>query len=481
MFGERRRLGRKRMAYSINRRPLLGGSDSEFEDDIETEMDDASVSVPDQKHLLPLPRDRYNLAYIVFYLLGINTLIPWAFFITADEYWMYKFREIHSNNTGLHNYTHTEILEKRTDLQASFTSYLNIASAIPSTLFLILNTFLSKILSQQVRMIGTQSLILLLFIMTTAFVKINTDEWQNTFLIIVLTSFAIVNALSAVFGGSLMGIVGRFNPKYITAMSSGQALGGIFTALTEIVSLWIGASPVVSGLVYFIIGDVVLLCSLIAYIFIEREEYFLHHMVEKPRPQEPNFSVNAEVGFVGGHRTNYLSILKRIWPHALAIFLTFFVTMAVYPAVTVLVESKDKGKGYAWNDIYFVPVVTYLTFSCGDYVGRFLAGIFLWPKGKPWLIVIFAISRAIFVPALMFCNAQPRHHLPVYITDDGYYILLTIIFAIGNGYLCNIAFILVPTVVDPHDKEIASAMMGAFLGLGISIGSALSLLLVKSL
>ncbi|XP_063975282.1 equilibrative nucleoside transporter 2 [Diachasmimorpha longicaudata] len=481
MFGERRRLGRKRMAYSINRRPLLGGSDSEFEDDIETEMDDASVSVPDQNHLLPLPRDRYNLAYIVFYLLGINTLIPWAFFITADEYWMYKFRAIHPNNTGLHNYTHTEILEKRTDLQASFTSYLNIASAIPSTLFLILNTFLSKILSQQVRMIGTQLLILLLFIMTTAFVKINTDEWQNTFLIIVLTSFAIVNALSAIFGGSLMGIVGRFNPKYITAMSSGQALGGIFTALTEILSLWIGASPVVSGLVYFIIGDIVLLCSLIAYIFLEREEYFLHHMMQKPRPPESNFSVNAEVSFVEGPKTNYVNILKRIWPYALGIFLTFFVTMSVYPAITVLVESKNKGKGYAWNDIYFVPVITYLTFSCGDYIGRILAGIFLWPKGKPWLIVIFALIRAIFVPALMFCNAQPRHHLPVYITDDVYYMLLTIIFAIGNGYLCNIAFILVPTVVDSHDKEIASAMMGAFLGLGISIGSALSLVLVKSL
>lgn len=28
---------------------------------------------------------RYNFAYIVFYLLGINTLIPWSFFITADD------------------------------------------------------------------------------------------------------------------------------------------------------------------------------------------------------------------------------------------------------------------------------------------------------------------------------------------------------------------------------------------------------------
>lgn len=56
---------------------------------------------------------------------------------------MYKFREIHQNNSGHNNYTHLDIImEKKTDLQASFTSYLNVASAIPSLLFLILNAFL---------------------------------------------------------------------------------------------------------------------------------------------------------------------------------------------------------------------------------------------------------------------------------------------------------------------------------------------------
>ncbi|XP_034934668.1 equilibrative nucleoside transporter 3 [Chelonus insularis] len=471
------------MAYSINRKPLLANStsDSEFDDEFETEVDDASVSVPDQKPFFkPLPRDRYNLAYIVFYLLGINTLIPWSFFITADDYWMYKFREIHPNNTGTNNYTHTEILEKRTDLQASFTSYLNVASAIPNTFFLILNTFLSKRISQKVRMIGSQLLILIMFIITTAFVKINTDECQHVFLILTLTSVAFVNALSAIFGGSLMGIVGRFSSKYITAMSGGQALGGIFTALTEIVALWIGASPVISGLIFFIIGDVVLFFSLIAYIFLEKEEFFKHHMVEKSY-QEPNFSVNAEVSFVDRHRVSYTRILKRVWPYGLSMFLVFFVSIAVYPAITVLVESQDKGKGYAWNDIYFVPVVTYLTFSCGDYIGRLLSGIFLWPKKKPYLVVILSLLRGLFIPAFLFCNAQPRHHLQVYIESDVYYILLTVLFAIGNGYLCNICFILAPTIVEPQDKEIASIMMGAFLGLGLTAGSALSLILVKVL
>ncbi|KAG7213809.1 hypothetical protein KM043_003025 [Ampulex compressa] len=473
------------MSRSINRRPLLGGaSDSEFEDDLETEVDDTGICASDEKPFLKHhgPHDKYNLAYIVFYLLGINTLIPWSFFITADDYWMYKFRDVCENCTKSVNYTHIENLEKRTDLQASFTSYLNVASALPNTIFLIVNAFISNRISLRLRMVGSQCTILFLFIITTALVKVNTDDWQNTFLIITLTTVGLVNAASAIFGGSLMGIVGRFSPKYITAMSGGQALGGIFTALTEICSLWIGASPIVSGLVYFIIGDSLLLFSLIAYIILERAAFFKHHMLEELPPRlESHFQINSEVSFSQGHTVSYFRIVKRIWHYGVSIFLVFFISLAVYPAVTVLVESQYKGKGSAWSDVYFVPVVTYLIFSIGDYVGRILSGIFQWPSNKPWQVMFLSIARVIFIPAIIFCNAQPRHRLPVYIHSDLFYILITITFAVTNGYLCNLAFVLAPTVVDAQEKEIASAMMGAFLGIGLTLGAALSVYMVVML
>ena len=473
------------MSYSINRRPLLGGaSDSEFEDDLETEVDDPSISVPDEKPFFKQyePRDKYKLAYIVFYLLGINTLIPWSFFITADDYWMYKFREVHENSTRNYSLNHAENLEKRTDLQASFTSYLSVASALPNTFFLIINAFISKRIPLRLRMVGSQCIILVLFILTTALVKIDTDKWQDAFLIITLTTVALVNAASAIFGGSLMGIVGRFSPSYITAMSSGQALGGIFTAITEICSLWIGASPVLSGLVYFIIGDAVLFLSLIAYIVLEKAAFFKYHMLEKlPENVEVNFSVTGEVTFPQGTTVSYTRIVKRIWHYGVSVFLVFFISLSVYPAVTVLVESQYKGKGYAWSDIYFVPVVTYLIFSAGDYIGRILSGILQWPRNKPWQVILLSLMRVIFVPALLFCNAQPRHHLPVYIHNDLYYILITVAFAVTNGYLCNLTFILTPTVVESQEREIASAMMGAFLGLGLIAGAALGLIMVKTL
>lgn len=59
---------------------------------------------------------------------------------------------------------------------------------------------------------------------------------------------------SAIFGGSVFGVVGKFSPVYITAVIGGQALGGIFAALAQIASLAIGASSTHSALVYFIIG-----------------------------------------------------------------------------------------------------------------------------------------------------------------------------------------------------------------------------------
>ena len=47
------------------------------------------------------PRDRFNAVYLVFYLLGMGTLLPWNFFISVNSYWDYKFRDV--NATANHN------------------------------------------------------------------------------------------------------------------------------------------------------------------------------------------------------------------------------------------------------------------------------------------------------------------------------------------------------------------------------------------
>lgn len=51
--------------------------------------------------------------------------------------------------------------------------------------------------------------------------------------------------------------------------------------------------------------------------------------------------------------------------------------------------------------------------------------------------------------------------------------------ALSNGYLANIAMICAPKIVREHEREMASSIMAAFLGIGLAGGSMISFLLVE--
>ena len=50
----------------------------------------------------PVVKDGYRKVWIVFYMLGMATLLPWNFFIAVNDYWNYKFRDV-DNATAIFN------------------------------------------------------------------------------------------------------------------------------------------------------------------------------------------------------------------------------------------------------------------------------------------------------------------------------------------------------------------------------------------
>ena len=101
--------------------------------------------------------------------------------------------------------------------------------------------------------------------------------------------------------------------------------------------------------------------------------------------------------------------MKRIWIWILAVFICFFVTLAVFPAITVLVKSTTQNN--AWADKYFIPVGCFLVFNIGEYLGRMMASIVKWPNPtRNGSLIILAISmlRLAFIPLFLLCNAAPN-------------------------------------------------------------------------
>lgn len=137
--------------------------------------------------------------------------------------------------------------------------------------------------------------------------------------------------------------MGRFCPIYITATTGGQALGGIFAALAEIASLAIGASSIHSAMLYFIIGIVTILLTIVSYLVLIKSMFFKHHLYDT-RINQTEFDNELL-----RPRISNKIILKKIWPHGLSIFVVFAISMSVCPGVTVLIESEGKGHGRRWN------------------------------------------------------------------------------------------------------------------------------------
>ncbi|KAE8750653.1 hypothetical protein FOCC_FOCC002632 [Frankliniella occidentalis] len=477
----------QKMDDHINTQPLLQcETESDFDDDDlgisppSYEVDDPIVVTKDTKPLFKQrdPQDRYSIAYIIFYFLGMTTLLPWNFFITADDYWMYKFRDVNSSVTVTMLGNSSDVIS-RTPLQKSFTAYLSVASNVPSTIFLILNSAFAHKISIHSRMLGSFVVILCLFVITTVFVHVDTDAYQYDFFYVTMAIVIVLNMASAVLTGGLFGMLGKFSTAYISAASSGQSLGGVFAALAEILSLWLGASPQLSAFVYFMVANVFLVLSIVCYLVLIRAVFFKYHM--EPKPQ---LSVQYEPGCLPSEEINlnslsYKRVLSKVWIYGLAVWMAFLVSLSFYPAITVLVESKNKGHGNIWNDKYFVPVVAYLIFSIFDYLGRVLAGWLLLPKQNARALLLMSAARVIFVPLLLYCNAQPRQHLPVLIHEDAIYILIVVLFGFTNGYLVNITMMSAPKACEHHEQEMAAMIMSAFLGVGLSCGALLSMAIVS--
>lgn len=91
------------------------------------------------------------------------------------------------------------------------------------------------------------------------------------------------------------------------------------------------------------IGNLTIAICIISYIVLTKSVFYKFHFYEKALiPNEfQNVLLRPQI-------ICYKSILGKIWTYGLTEFLVFGITLAVYPGVTVLIESEGKERGHAW-------------------------------------------------------------------------------------------------------------------------------------
>lgn len=425
----------------------------------------------------PLPRDRFHMVYMIFYLLGLGSLAPWNFFITASEYFKYKLRNTTLPEEDFLN-THYE-----TELQAMFESYLVVASTVPNLLFNFITALLIQRISLKTRMISSLIIIILMFALTVILVKVNTDDWQSHFFWVTIITAAVISSGSSILGTSLFGLASLFPSKYMQATMTGQAMGGIFAAVANLVTLAIGSHVINSALVFFVFATFMTILTLIGYSCLYYLNYSKYHILEigntitvSVNSNESNVSyVDPQQGF-----PYYCNILRKVWKEGLSVALAFLITLSCFPAVASSIVSVDTSHS-EWSEKYFSALVCFLLFNSGDWSGRSIAGSVEWPRHRQsTLLLVLCILRVVFIPLLMLCNAQPRTHAVIF-NSDIYPIVFILLLGLTNGYFGTLAMMYGPRNVSSDVAESTGAVMSTCLTSGLVTGSLIAILLMKSL
>ncbi|KAM3863168.1 equilibrative nucleoside transporter 3 [Diretmus argenteus] len=421
------------------------------------------------------PEDSYCMVYIIFFLMGITSLLPWNFFITAKHYWLYKL----SNVTD-----HTGQEEHRSDLSDYFESYLAIASTVPSVLCLILNYILVNRLSPNVRILSSLVVILLVFVVTTALVKVDMSNSTMEFFAGTMASVALVSGASNLFYGSVFGISGHFPMRISQALISGQAMGGTLSAVASIVDLAVADDVTDSALTYFLTADVFILLCITAYLLLPRLAYSRHYMLAATC-SSPGMITETGGDGGGAGATSSVSIpplkpiLRKTWVLGLSVFYVFCVSITVFPAISSGIESVNKDTGSPWTTTYFVPLISFFLYNVSDFCGRQVTAWLQVPGPTSRVLPALVLCRTILIPLVVFCNYQPRDHLhTVLFNNDLYPVVFNCLLGLSNGYLGTLPMIYGPKVVPRELAEATGVVMSFFLTLGLAVGSALSVLIV---
>ncbi|KAF7282201.1 hypothetical protein GWI33_003001 [Rhynchophorus ferrugineus] len=404
------------------------------------------------------PRDKYKFVFITFAVVGMVNVLPMVFFITANEYWMYKFRTVGSNSTNA---------EDRNKLQANYASYNMIATTYTGIVCNFISTFFAHKIHLTTRAYMSLIFFTVNFIVQTVMVKVDTDTWQYEFFGLTIVIQVLMAVLMAVAGAGTMTIVAKFPDHYLKVFLFGQGVGGLISAILRLITITIFTDTISEAFLYFTTGCFVMGIGLAMFFFSTKTDFFKYYMATSKEEAKRKVHSLREI----------FHAAKSMWK---IILLNFCNGIVPIGSITNLVVSEYQNTGSTWGDNYFVTVMSYLLSAICDIIGRGLSSKYDSIFSLPILFPIVIIRNITYATLFMFTRALPRT-LPIWFKHDWQYGLLLSTYQLSGGYLMNVIMLQTFRVIPREKYEISLMVNMFFMGIMLAVVSPLGLLMVSLL
>lgn len=386
-----------------------------------------------------VPQDKYHVAYCIFALQGLGVLLPWNAFISAGDYF-----------SALYGSSFVFFISLAFNWSGVFVFAL-LMKLLPRF------SFLSRVLTS-----------LALFFVVLIIIPFLDNFSTTVSMPITLVGVFITGFASSVLQSTVAGLAALFPPEYIGGMMSGSGFAGVIAILLRVITkVALPQTPEglrTSGMLFFILSAAIMIVCAISFYALLRLPVTQHNLSNYFRIKNTD---NARL--VGSNSEATISqIVPKIWKDGLAVILTFFISLSLFPGITSLVKSNSDVWG-ADSSGWFSVFLTGL-FMIGDVVGRSLPRWYM--LISPKFLLFPTVLRFIFFPLFVFCIR------PLIFPSDIITCCIVMVFAFSNGYLSTLGMIYGPQKVSAHEKELTGIIMSGCILAGIITGAHFGLLML---
>ncbi|CAM2721714.1 unnamed protein product [Rotaria socialis] len=492
----------------------------------------STTSVP-----LVLAVDGHSWSYWAFVWLGLGSLLPFNFFITADPYFRYKLHDSKTPNSSASR------------LELSYENAVTLSVSVPNLIATILVTFVCVPYIHKYRIYSSLSGIAICLLICFAFIFVNVNQWREIFFIVTMGLVMIQGVLCAILLNCFFSLASTLPSRYIQdkivvidmirnrknlckyrvcqlfAMNillnemnriillydlqdnvvkqssraswrlqtvgfvAGQALGGVFVVLCSIASILFSNDISVSAAIYFLLALFVIASNLLTYIYVEKShllQIYSSSIQEVNNEHEPLLrSSILDDNAIDSLNITALALRQRLfvaYKHTkwnfFGIFLTFVCTLSLFPAYMSKIQPAYPSIDYPhtlWTDRLYTQVMTFLLFNVGDTLGRMISAKIQIPSIlRSRLLFFICLLRFIFIPLFGLCHFPNTNGFPYVFKNDFIYASIVLLFSLSHGYCNSLNMMYAPRRVHAQLSSTVGALMLMALTFGIFVGSLLS-------
>lgn len=387
------------------------------------------------------PEDKFHLAYVIYFALGVGYLLPWNAFITAVDYFSYLYPE------------------------ASVDRVFAVVYMLIGLVCLMFIVLYAQKSEAYVRInVGLGLLVVSLLVvpvMDAVYIKGRVGMYGGFY--VSVGAVGLSGIADALVQGGLIGSAGELPERYMQAIVAGTAGSGVLVSVLRILSKAVFPQDAdglrKSANLYFSTSIVVMFICIVLYNVAHKLPVMKYYEELKIEAVEVE---KEEKGPLTGPvwRATLWNILGTIKWYGFGTILLYIVTLSIFP-------------GYITEDVHslilkdWYPILLITGYNVFDLVGKSLTAVYLLENAK--VAIAACVVRLLFFPLYIVCLHGPqflRTEIPVSI--------LTCLLGLTNGYFTSVLMIMAPKSVQIQHSETAGTVMVLFLVTGLASGSVIA-------